>query len=437
MNLFKLGSSLSIIVVFILAACSQLPNPTDLVLESQATELQKLNSSDASMFGHDVAVDGDMMVVGAVSTDTARGATYLYQKDGTGSWQFVKKLLASDGAEGDYFGYSVAISGTTVVVGALEDDVDRESQGSAYVFERDQGGPNNWGEVKKLLANDARKYDQFGSSVAISGNTVVVGAYYNRVYYNNSISQGSAYLFKRDVGGTNNWGQFRRLLPSDRALGVDGDLFGWSVAISGTTVVVGAYGDDFDTDPNHNQGSAYVFEQNQGGINRWGEVKKLVASDGAGGDNFGWSVAISDTTIVVGSYRNDFDTNPHQNQGSAYIFEQDQGGANQWGEVKKLFANDGAAGDGFGYSVAIKNSTVVVGVPFDDSASNPDQNRGSAYLFRRDAGGTNMWGQTKKLLASGGAKNNNLGFSVAISGSTVVVGSPFGDNNSEGSAYIY
>jgi FG-GAP repeat len=178
-----------------------------------------------------------------------RGAAYLYQKDATGTWQFVKKLVASDRARDDYFGGSVAISGDTVVVGAYGDDID---QGSAYIFERDQGGANTWGQVKKLLASDGAEDDSFGGLVAISGDTVVVGAMFDDIGTN--INQGSAYLFQRDKGGANTWGRVKKLLASDRA---EGDYFGSSVAISGDTVVVGAFMDNVGT--NIGQGSAYIY----------------------------------------------------------------------------------------------------------------------------------------------------------------------------------
>jgi hypothetical protein len=145
------------------------------------------------------------------------------------------KLTASDGAADDGFGYAVAISGDTVVVGAHGDDDNGDDSGSAYIFERNQGGTDNWGQVAKLTATDGATYDRFGGAVAISGDTVVVGA------HQNGVGSGSAYVFKRNQGGADNWDQTAKLTATD---GAGGDLFGHAVAISGDTVVVGAFGDD-------------------------------------------------------------------------------------------------------------------------------------------------------------------------------------------------
>jgi hypothetical protein len=149
------------------------------------------------------------------------------------------------------------------------------------------------------------------------------------------------------------------------------------VAIHGNTAVVGS--SDDDTGSNLNQGSAYIFERNQGGPNNWGEVKNLTASDGAARDVFGRSVAIHGDTAIVGASSDDSGSNI--DQGSAYIFERNQGGPDNWGEVKKLTASDGAASDAFGASVAIHGDTVIAG------ALGFEFFRGSAYIFSATAPG--------------------------------------------------
>ncbi len=388
-----------VVVGLLLAACSQSPSPTTL-LESQLFETQKVtypfgDRQPIGTFGDSVAMDGDFMVVGASGNV---GAAYLYQKTTTGSWQLIKKLLASDGGINDLFGYSVAISGNTVVIGAFGKLMfidNKLRQGSAYIFERNQGGTNNWGQVKKLIGSGRTRKDLFGSTVAISGNTVVVGA---RGNYN----AGSVYIFSRNQGGTNLWGQIKKLEVSD---GKTGDGFGSSIGISGNTMVVGALGDDIGT--NADQGSAYIFLRDRGGINNWGPVKKLLASDGKPLDHFGSSGAISGNTVVV----------------NAYIFERNQGGANTWGEVKKLMGN-------FASSVAISGDSIVVGAI-----------RGQvAYLFKRNHQGINAWGLARKFSASDRAAEDFFGSSIAISGNTTVVGAPgddIGDNFDQGSAYIF
>ncbi|MCW5970329.1 MAG: putative Ig domain-containing protein [Blastocatellales bacterium] len=338
------------------------------------------------------------------------------------NWGEVRKLTASDRAVGDRFGWSVGISGDTVVAGAFGDDSNR---GAAYIYERNKGGADNWGEVKKLTASDGAAGDLFGISVSISGDTVVVGAYGDDTFI------GAAYIYERNKNGmapaAENWGEVKKLTASD---GTAAEFFGYSVGISGDTVVVAAIGDD------SNRGAAYIYERNKGVMGpeaeNWGEVKKLTASDRASEDRFGFSVSISGDTVVVGASGDD------SNRGAAYIYERNKNGmaptAENWGEVKKLTASDGASEDRFGWSVGISGDTVVVGAEGDDS------NRGSAYIYERNKNGmapaAENWGEVKKLTASDGAAGDLFGYSVGISGDTVVVGAYF-DDSLRGSAYIF
>jgi uncharacterized protein (DUF2345 family) len=197
------------------------------------------------------------------------------------------------------------------------------------------------------------------------------------------------------------------------------DGFGWSVAISGDAIVVGAYMDDSV------KGAAYVFARNQGGADLWGQVQKLTASDGDAQDGFGYSVAISGDTVVVGARGND------SYKGAAYVFARNQSGADQWGQVQKLTADDGMAFGGFGYEVAISDDTVLVG-----ASDEVDDFRGAAYVFARNQGGADQWGQVKKLIAADRADWHYFGLSVAISGETIVVGA-YGDDGFRGAAYVY
>ena len=283
-------------------------------------------------------------------------------------WHQVSKATASDAGPGDQFGASVAISNGKVIVGAPLDDDSGGQSGSAYVFERDQVGADNWGQVRKLTPLDAAAGDTFGVSVAISGDTAVVGA----------PSAGNAFVFERNQGGIDSWGQVKKLSLEG---GGTGDRFGASVAISGDTVVVGApsAGDAF--------GSAYVFERNQGGAENWGHLSMLSASDAGAGDGFGHSVGTSGDSVVVGAPRDDDAGNT---SGSAYVFMRNQ---NNWGQVDKLTASDAAGSDSFGSSVGISGETVVVGAPSDDDGGS---NSGSVYLFQYNQGEADNWVQVSK-----------------------------------------
>lgn len=387
-----------------------------------------VNCTVLAFFGFSVAISGDTAVVGSpvddVGSNADQGALYIFKRDagGTDNWGLVRNVTASDGSSGDRLGWSVALSGNTIVAGAFLDDLD---QGSAYVFDRNSGGPDNWGEIKKLLASDGSPSDFFGRSVGISGSVVVVGALLD------DGGRGSAYIYERNFGGVNNWGEMKKLIASDR---VAGDQFGISVSIGADTVLIGASRDNIGA--NSDQGSAYIFERNNGGPGNWGELRKLTVPDGAAFDRFGDSVAIDGDLMVIGASGDNVGTNTAQ--GSAYIFERNTGGANNWGQVKQIVAQDGAPNDRYGWSVAIDADTVVVGALNDQVGMNALQ--GSAYVFKQNVGGLNNWGQVKRIVSPDGAADDQFGRSVAISGDTAIVGAA-GDDVAgafnQGSAQVF
>ncbi|MGE0130829.1 MAG: hypothetical protein AB7U82_22350 [Blastocatellales bacterium] len=325
-----------------------------------------------------------------------------------------RKLIADDGAANVRFGMAVAISGDTAVIGAPDDDTPGEDQGSAYIFTRSGGV---WTKQQKLTAADGAAIDGFGFSVAIYADTVVVGAPLGDVGAN--ADQGSAYVFTRS-GGV--WTQQKKLTADD---GTATNFFGLSVGIYADTVVAGAFFANVGA-INH-QGSAYVFTRS--GAN-WTQQQKLIANDGEGLDFFGRSVAIYADTVVVGAITDDAGAN--FDQGSAYVFTRSGG---VWTQQQKLTADDGAAGDEFGVSVAIDADTLVVGAPDDDIGGNFDV--GSAYVFTRSGA---AWTQQQKLIADDGAMVDFFGITVGVSGDTVVVGlgdDDIGENADQGSAYVF
>jgi hypothetical protein len=293
----------------------------------------------------------------------------------------IVKLLASDGTANDQFGSSVAVSGDTMVIGAIADDDNGADSGSAYIFTRDAAGSPtaSWTQRIKLLPADGVAVDWFGYSVAIDGDTVVVGA--NRDD-DKGTDSGSAYVFTRDVAGdlTASWTQRAKLLAVD---GEGGDHFGRVVAISGDTVALGAI---YDDDMGDKSGSAYIFTRNVAGdlTASWSQFAKLLPSDGAANQYFGHSVSVSGDTVAVGAY---FDDDKGTQSGSAYIFTRNIAGdlTASWTQRAKLLASDGAAVDWFGYSVAIDGDTVAVGAVYDDDNG---ADSGSAYkhLYARRRG---------------------------------------------------
>ncbi len=353
-----------------------------------------------------MAVGGNVAVIGAWGDD-GKGSAYVFRHNGPG-WVPEEKLLASEGAAGDAFGWSVAVSGNVAVVGNPFDDDSGTNSGSAYVFRHDGSA---WVQEQKLLASDGAADDRFGLSVAVSGDVAVVGAWLDD---DSGTGSGSAYVFQYD-GAI--WVQEQKLLATD---GAADDHFGISVAVSAEVAVVGA---DRDDDNGLTSGSAYVFRHDG---SAWVQEQKLLASDGAAGDHLGFSVAASGGVAVVGANSAGNNGSP---SGAAYVFRHD---GSAWVQEQKLLASDGAAFDFFGWSVAVSGDVAVVGAFLHDDNA---EDSGSAYVFRHNG---SAWVQEQKLLPSDGATDDEFGISVAVSGD-IVVGAPWDDDNgmNSGSAYLY
>jgi hypothetical protein len=384
-----------------------------LVLASPAAALeQKLTASDGAAgdwLGNSVAIDGDTLVVGASYGNAKKGAVYIYQRLGD-SWTQTAKLTASDGTGGDLLGYSLAIDGDTIVAGAPDDSGGTHaSRGSVYTFARTGAAART--ETAKLTASDGGEFHGLGQSVAIDGDTIVAGG-----------NQGSVYTFARTGAAART--ETAKLTASD---GAAGDGFGRSVAIEGDTIVAGAWTDDVGA--NANQGSVYTFART--GAAARTETAKLTASDGAESDHLGYSLAIDGDTIVAGAWADD---GTGGNQGSVYNFART--GAAARTETAKLTASDGAFDDSLGSSVAIDGDTIVAGAVVDDVGANSDQ--GSVYTFARTGAAART--ETAKLTASDGAAGDGFGRSVAIDEDTIVAGAvvdDVGDNVDQGSASVF
>ena len=369
------------------------------------TRLAILKGSDTvagDNFASSVAISGSTAVVSArIHPDNMNtiGRAYVFTRTGSG-WKQVAALKGPDAIDEDQFGYSVAISGTTIVVGAVV-------ASRACVFTKTAFG---WTQVAELKGSDTVPSDQFGYSVAISGTTAVVGAPFHAKLV------GRAYVFTETATG---WTQTAELKGTDT---VSYDEFGGSAAISGTTAIVGASGTAKEP------GRAYVFTKTGAG---WKQVAELEGPDTVAGDWFGSSVAISGTTAIVGAY-------DHANHaGRAYVFIRTPSG---WKQVAELKGSDTVAGDNFGLPVAISGTTAVVSAtafqiltPLESSTpleSYSPNTIGRAYLFTKTATG---WKQIAELK---GPHMGMFGNSVAISGTTVMVGAP-NDNNAAGRAYVF
>ena len=382
-------------------------------------------------FGFSVDISDDKAIVGAFQEGASAGAAYIFELNG-GVWSETFKLVASDGAVDDRFGYSVSISGDKVIIGAYQEDEDASGgatlgdAGSAYVFELSGGV---WTETAKLVASDRGASDLFGRGVSISGDRVIVGANqedHDLLGVNSISNSGSAYIFDLS-GGV--WSETAKLVSSDRAAD---DFFGLSVDISGDKAIVSSYLDNHNETGGailNNVGSAYIFELS-GGV--WSETAKLFASDGTTWDSFGFSVSIDGDKVVAGAHRQDRDASGGtalSDAGAAYIFELSGG---VWTETAKLVASDRGVTDLFGVNVSISGDRVVVGANQEDEDATGGTtvlNAGSAYVFELIGG---VWTEASKLVASDRAADDLFGRGVAISGNRVIVGAYREDENVSG-----
>lgn len=399
------------------------------VISQIFTESQKIITSDRNAddrMGWSVDMDGNFAVVGAYGddfgdTDPNMGSAYVYEKI-EGNWTQVQKLIASDQDDYDRFGWSVAIDGDVIVIGAYAEDHDATDDnplskaGSAYIFERT--GSGDFVEVQKIVAADRAAGDEFGFDVAVHGGTIVVGAHaddkdeFGEGYYYHA---GSAYIFDRSDDGV--WSQTQKIVASDQSAGTEyppghedwNDRYGEGVAIWNDYVAVAApFG-----------AKSYMYERS-GGV--WTEVATL-SYVGLSGFDRCIDVAIDSTTCIVGTETEDDgpDGEPSlMNSGGAAIFKRIDG---TWEFTQRVIASDRSAGDHFGVSVSIDGDYFVVGAnqeDEDEDGENELTNAGSLYVFKLNDDG--LYEEEIKLDASDRKAADELGHSCAISGNTLITG---------------
>jgi len=305
----------------------------------QQQKIVGVDTSGNDKFGYSVAIDGDTVIVGAFTEDSSgndAGAAYIFTRS-VNVWSQQQKIVGVDTSGNDQFGYSVAIDGDTVIVGAIYEDSSGNDAGAAYIFTRSE---NVWSHQQKIVGNDTSGNDFFGNSVAIDGDTVIVGA---ATEDSSGYNAGAAYIFTRT--GIK-WTQQAKIVGVDTS---GNDLFGYSVAIDGYTVIVGAVSEDSSGDY---AGAAYIFTRTG---STWKQQQKIVGNDTSGNDQFGYSVAIDGDTVIVGARIEDSSGN---NAGAAYIFTRS---VNVWSQQQKIVGEDTKEYDYFGTSVAIDGDTVIVG----------------------------------------------------------------------------
>lgn len=378
---------------------------------TQSAKLISTDAANADRFGYSVSLSADRALVGAYyenQNGTQSGSAYVFDKNGS-NWSQTEKLSASDGAATDWFGYSVSLMGNRALIGAYQDDDNGSNSGSAYIY--DFNG-NNWTQTIKLTASEGNVNDYFGESVSLSVNRLLIGAHRND---DNGEDSGSAYIF--DYNGAS-WSETTKLIADD---GTAFDSFGTVVSLWGNKAVIGT---PDENDNGSNSGAAYVFELTGGS---WSQTGKLLANDGAATDDFGSAVGVSSGNILVGAF---LDDDNGVNSGSAYGYKFD---GNNWIQFAKLTAGDGASYDRFAYSVSMFANRALIGVYRDDVKGTSS---GSAYIYELNGG---SWMQTAKLLANDGSVNDEFGISVSLNGDRALIGAHSNNDTFEdsGSAYIF
>lgn len=364
-----------------------------------------------NQLGWSVALDGDTVLLGAMQTnvegDEGRGAVQVYRRS-NGLWAFAQTLIAADGEAGDAFGTALAIHGTTAAISASQRSVDGNwGVGAVYLFE---DGGHGWQHVQTLVPPGAPMHQKFGVSLALDATTLAVASHIgNRVY-----------LYERTDG---QWVQTTVLAPPT---GVSGQ-FGLSVAVDGDRVAVGAPSTAEGAPLVH--GSAWVFER-VGGV--WQAGQKLLPEDFdpgyAGYVYFGQNVALQGDTLLVGARLARSEGLPGT-PGAAYIYEYDST-LDTWVQAQKIGAP--RANGQFGSWVALDGERAVIGAPFETVGFNGWQGR--AYVYERDPG--NAWSLAHELVASDGTDKSQYGFALDMQGDTIAIGA-VRDRSYIGAGYLY
>ncbi len=368
------------------------PGPSSLKQLAELTESDNDGYPDG--FGTSIAMSGDTIVVGAPGAHYNVGAVYVFVKPASGWANMTQtaELSPSDGFTFLDFGISVGISGNTIVVGSYGNN-------AAYVFTEPEGGWQNMTETA-VLSNTNGVATLFGETVAIDGATIAVSE--PKTY----TSRGRVQIFTEPAGGWVSATPTGSIIASDTT---SYDYFGWALSVSGSTIAAGAYN-------NNNLGAVYVFvEPAAGWSGSHSQKAKLTASDGRAQDALGAAVAINGNTIVAGAQKRNNDT------GLAYVFVEPASGWKNMTQTGELSATGLAIGDFFGNGVAVAPTRIAIG-------SSTTLTTGTAYAYTESATGWKSSLPTSEATVTGG----EYGCPVAISGSVLAAGAP-----ASGVAYVF
>jgi FG-GAP repeat len=427
------------------------------------TKLIASDGLEGDQFGLPLAIGGNILVIGAPNTtiDGRRGAgaVYIFLRDSPlDPWIEHKRLLPN---EGDFQSSEmcIAIDCETLVVGAPYATLDNFQEGAVYIFERNAGGGDNWAQVAKLTNPSVGFGGHFGSSIAIQGGLLAVGASASNQHH------GQVQIFERDRGGPANWGLVTTLSYGAAQDAAWVRAFGSSVALDGDQLLIGAE----DTDVSYfymADGAAYLFQRDAVNPDNWSYVTRFIspgADQCVGGrklsdfwisssaeesseakrcaqqdvrtsnDDFGCAVLLQCDLAVIGASFAEGDDGGY-GAGAAHVFRRDGSGTDQWVHVATLAPRESAQGAYFGTALALASDTLIVGAPGTNVGTSVA--RGKAYVFERNAGGSDQWGETMQLAPSDGFSNADFGKAIALDSESRIVGA-MGDSNWRGAVYVF
>lgn len=396
------------------------------------TMVRATNTIMRTSFGDAVDIGPEYAVVGAPGSDVAgtdSGTAFIYRlvRGTTNTWQMWRGLQPPSVDAADLFGSSVAIHEDLIAVGASQDESNGRDSGAVYLFQRDQGGSNNWGQLIRIAPTNLPTNSKFGYAVALQGDLLAVGA--PKATLSGAVpAEGAVFLYGRHQGGTNAWGEIKRWEPA----GQTSTDFGTSVSLSGDRLIVGAPKDKAGIPFGTPRGAAFYLSRNVGGSNNWGVAQKITVPTMTVGDDFGHSVSADGDVLAIGA--------PLENVGayevgSVYIYRMDAV-SNRWSQVSRLsdkLADSTTAGSHFGHSVSVNRSFIFIGAAGTEFA-----NGGAAYLYRAI---TNSWTLVERFTYPVGLANalqycSAVSFKrdVAIVGTMRVTFDPY---DKEGRVYMY
>lgn len=403
-----------------------------------------VRNADTRFGGGESIISGDRLLIGAYADDydendlnyKANGGSVYYYERVNSEWVFRQKIVSPSISENSYFGDGIALQDDVLVVNSVQDDKDENNQnilfrsGSVFIYNLVNGV---WVFQKKITSPDRIASETFGGRAAFHGDFLFVttnkeGEDENEL--NTLSNAGAVYVYKRNQGGVNNWGFYKKIVAFDRQAN---QSFGFSVSADNDNLFIG---------DNQGSGNLYIFNKNQGGTDNWGFIKKITPPDGNAGDQFSFTQKVYGDLIAVSSRFHDYDgssLNFLSNSGAVYLYQKDEGGTDNWGLLKKIVAPVRGSLDEFGRGIYLYDDKLIassIKEDHDENNLNPISDAGAVYLFEKDEGGTDNWSFAKKFVANDRATSDEFENNIHLNNREIIIGSQLSDLDGNGLNFL-